>query len=97
MPNFKPKAKKKLRVSDKASVTLDSKHSEKMQEFQRKYEIILPQLLEEKKALKHKLKTNISLDEQLEIKDRLREIRKEVVKIKKQKKRIFTRKFKINF
>ena len=30
MPNFKPKAKKKLKVSDKASVTLDSKHSEKM-------------------------------------------------------------------
>ena len=31
MPNFKPKAKKKLKVSDKASVTLDSKHSEKME------------------------------------------------------------------
>jgi len=85
MPNFKPKAKKKLRVSDKASVTLDSKHSEKMQEFQRKYEIILPQLLEEKKALKNKLKIKVSLDEQLEIKDRLREIRKEVAIIKKQK------------
>ena len=47
MPNFKPKAKKKLRVCDKASVTLDSKHSEKMQEFQIKYEVILPKLLEE--------------------------------------------------
>ena len=38
MPNFKPKAKKKLKVSDKASVTLDSKHSEKMHEFQIKQE-----------------------------------------------------------
>ena len=85
MPNFKPKAKKKLRVSDKASVTLDSKHSEKMQEFQRKYEIILPQLREEKKILKIKLKRNIGLDEQLEINDRLRDIRKEIITIKKQK------------
>ena len=85
MPNFKPKAKKKLRVSDKASVTLDSTHNDKMREFQHKQDVILPQLIYEKKEIKRKLKTNITLEVQLELNDRLREIRKEIAIIKKQK------------
>ena len=54
MPNFKPKAKKKLKVSDKEEgVTLDSKHSEKMEEFHiLKQEVVLPKLSKEKKDLK---------------------------------------------
>ena len=85
MPNFKPKAKKKLKVSDKASVTLDSKHSEKMEEFHKKLEITLPQLLKEKKQLKEMLTSNPPIEKQLEIKDRLREIKKETATIKRQK------------
>jgi len=85
MPNFKPKAKKKLKVSDKASVTLDSKHSEKMEEFHKKLEITLPQLLKEKKELKGKLASNPPIEKQLEIQDRLREIKKETGTIKRQK------------
>ena len=33
MPNFKPKASKKIKVNNKSIVTLDSKHNEKMKEF----------------------------------------------------------------
>ena len=33
MPNFKPKANKKIKVKKNANVTLDSKHNEKMTEF----------------------------------------------------------------
>ena len=33
MPNFKPKASKKIVVNKKSIVTLDSKHNEKMKEF----------------------------------------------------------------
>lgn len=85
MPNFKPKAKKKLKVSDKASVTLDSKHSEKMHEFQIKQEVVLPKLVEEKKILKQILITKPPIEKQLEINDRLRVIRKEIMIIKTQK------------
>jgi len=85
MPNFKPKAKKKLKVSDKASVTLDSKHSEKMEEFHIKLEVVLPKLSKEKKDLKKKLAATLSIDKRLEIKDRLREIKKEIGTIKRQK------------
>ena len=34
MPNFKPKANKKIKVKKNANVTLDSKHNEKMKEFE---------------------------------------------------------------
>ena len=33
MPNFKPKASKKIIVNKKSIVTLDSKHNEKIKEF----------------------------------------------------------------
>ena len=33
MPAFKPKANKKILVSKKSNVTVDSKHQEKMLEF----------------------------------------------------------------
>ena len=33
MPNFKPKANKKIKVDKKSTVTLDSKHNEKMKDF----------------------------------------------------------------
>jgi len=85
MPNFKPKAKKKLKVSGKASVTLDGKHSEKMHEFQIKHDIVLPKLIKEKRQLKQILTTKPPIEKQLEINDRLREIRKEIVSIKKMK------------
>ena len=36
MPNFKPKANKKFKLNKKTA-TLDSKHNEKMQEFNKLY------------------------------------------------------------
>ena len=33
MPNFKPKAKKKFKINKKSTMTLDSKHNEKMKFF----------------------------------------------------------------
>ena len=35
MPSFKPKASKKIKINKKSIVTLDSKHDEKMEEFNR--------------------------------------------------------------
>ena len=49
MPNFKPKAKKKIKVSKKSTITLDSKHNEKMLEFHNIKETIIPELCAKKK------------------------------------------------
>ena len=44
MPNFKPKASKKITVNNKSIVTLDSKHNEKMKELQDISNNIIPSL-----------------------------------------------------
>ena len=49
MPNFKPKAKKKFKINKKSTVTLDSKHNEKMKLFNDIKENQIPQLISKKK------------------------------------------------
>ena len=73
MPNFKPKASKKIVVNKKSIVTLDSKHNEKMIEFLDISNNILPSLRTEKHFLKKQLKTKTDIGEKLEIKDRSEE------------------------
>jgi len=86
MPNFKPKAKKKIRGSNQKSITLDSKHNEKMREFKKEMEIELPSLYKEKKAIGKELKKDCTIDRELELKDRLKEIHKKIKSIKTNKK-----------
>mgnify|MGYP000691034063 CR=1 FL=1 len=76
MPSFKPKANKKILVSKKSNVTVDSKHQEKMIEFKKNENTIIPKLKEERKKYKTKLKTkNLSIDETLELKDKIKELK----------------------
>ena len=35
MPNFKPKATKRIRMNKNSTITLDSKHNQKMSEFEK--------------------------------------------------------------
>ena len=63
MPNFKPKAKKKIKVAKNSTVTVDNKHQEKMDEFKNLEENIIPSLKIKQKKLKKKLKYE---DENLE-------------------------------
>ena len=49
MPNFKPKAKKKFKINKKSTVTLDSKHNEKMKLFNDIKENQIPLLISKKK------------------------------------------------
>ena len=86
MPNFKPKANKKIKVKKNANVTLDSKHNEKMAEFTNIDTKKIPQLKETKKLLKKKLKINKNIEDKLEIQDQINEIRKKISELKKQKK-----------
>ena len=74
MPTFKPKNTRKIMVNSKNIITLDRKHSELLERFNKNKEEVMPSLKKEKRILKTKLKKNISIDEKLEINDRLKEI-----------------------
>ena len=86
MPNFKPKANKKIKVKKNANVTLDSKHNEKMAEFTSIDTQKIPQLKETKKLLKKKLKVATNIEDKLEIQDQINDLRKKICELKKQKK-----------
>ena len=57
MPNFKPKAKKKFKINKKSTMTLDSKHNEKMLLFENIKDVQIPELIAKKNELKKNLKT----------------------------------------
>jgi hypothetical protein len=86
MPNFKPKANKKIKISKKSQITLDSKHTEKMNEFKIIKEETIPSLIKKKKLLKLQLKKSTNIEESLNIKDEIDNIKKELSKLKKLKK-----------
>ena len=86
MPNFKPKANKKIKVKKNANVTLDSKHNEKMTEFSNISEKKIPELQKRKKSLKKELKTVKNIEDRLNIEDEIKDIRKQIGNLKKQKK-----------
>jgi hypothetical protein len=87
MPNFKPKAKKKIKVKKNATVTVDNKHQEKMDEFKYLEENTIPALKQEliKLQKKHECE-NLTLGKTLEMQDKIKEIKKQIKKHKKEKK-----------
>ena len=89
MPNFKPKAKKKIKMNESSILTLDNQHSDKMNEFKQIELIVIPNLKKERKELKKKLKLIHDIEEQLNIKDKLKEIKKEIKNLEEKKKNIY--------
>jgi len=85
MPNFKPKANKKIKVNKKSTVTLDGKHNEKMAEFNTIQEKTIPELLKKKKELRRKLKKVNNIEEQLDIQDEIKHIKKIVYNLSQEK------------
>ena len=59
MPAFKPKANKKIPNCKKSTITLDSKHNEKMEEFKKIEKKTLPILEDTKKIVLSKLNNPI--------------------------------------
>ena len=86
MPNFKPKAKKKIRMDKTTLITLDNKHNEKMKYFLNLKENIIPKLKSDKEVLKNTFKTELDLEKRLEIKDKIKVINNQIKKKKKEKK-----------
>lgn len=87
MPSFKPKANKKIIINKKKNITLDNKHNELLEEFDKDKNEIIPKLQFDKKALEQKLKgKNINIEEKLDIQDKIAHIKTEIKEIKKKKK-----------
>ena len=74
MPSFKPKANKKILSSKKLNITVDSKHQEKLNEFENIDENIIPKLKKERCKLRKQLqKENVPLEKVLKLKDKIKE------------------------
>jgi hypothetical protein len=92
MPNFKPKATKKIKFNKKASVTLDSKHREFLNEFSKDEHNKIPELKAERQEIIDKLTNEIdtlSLEQQLDMSDQIKELTDAIKNIKRKKKEYF--------
>ena len=91
MISFKPKSNKKIKFNKKSAVTIDTKHKEFLHEFSQDENIILEYKTEIQK-LKQKLNDEneiITIEEKLEIKDRILELKEEIKCIQHKKKDYF--------
>jgi hypothetical protein len=90
MPIFKPKTNKKIKYNKKKSITLDNKHKEFLNEFSKDENNVLPELKNEKNKLKKDLESNdLSVEQKLDIQDRVNEINTSIKEIKAKKKEYF--------
>ena len=58
MPSFKPKTAKKIKVNKKSIITLDGKHKEFINEFNKDEQDNIPKLKKEKQEIEEKLLKN---------------------------------------
>ena len=89
MPIFKPKATKKIKFNKKSAITLDNKHKEFLNEFSKDDNDKIPKLKMERDELLNKVNnTNeaLTVELKLEIADRIKEIKAEIIEIKQKKK-----------
>ena len=87
MPSFKPKTAKKIKYNKKNAITLDGKHNEFMTEFSKDDYDRIPQLKSERKVLQSSLeKPDLSVEQQLDINDRITEITETIRDCKQKKK-----------
>jgi hypothetical protein len=92
MPIFKPKANKKIKFNKKSAITLDNKHKEFLNEFSKDDNDKIPKLKTERDELLNKVNNEnegLSVELRLEIADRIKEIKSEIIEIKQKKKEYF--------
>jgi hypothetical protein len=90
MPSFKPKSAKKIKYNKKSAVTLDTKHKEFLNEFNKDEEDRIPDLKLEKQELKLQLKNkNITIEQRLDIQDKINDLNDSIKEIKSKKKEYF--------
>ena len=92
MPSFKPKTNKKIKFNKQKSITLDGKHKEFLNEFSKNDNDRIPDLKAEKKELELKLENpneKLSVEQKLDITDRIKEIKSIIKELKTKKKEYF--------
>jgi len=87
MPIFKPKNTKKIEISKKTSTTLDGKHKEIIESIKTEQIELLPTLKQQKKELYNKLHNTVTtIEERLELKDKLTETKEQITQIQRREK-----------
>jgi hypothetical protein len=90
MPSFKPKSAKKIKYNKKSAVTLDTKHNEFLNEFNKDEEDRIPDLKLERQELKYQLKNkNLTIEQELDIQDKINFLNETIKEIKSRKKEYF--------
>jgi hypothetical protein len=92
MPNFKPKTNKKIKFNKKTAITLDTKHKEFLNEFNKDDNNRIPELKFERSTIKQKLideNETLSIEHRLDLQDKVNEITKSIKEIKSKKKDYF--------
>jgi hypothetical protein len=98
MPSFKPKATKKIKICKRYSTTLDGKHKEIMTDFLKDECDIIPRLKEEKQQLLQQISNStlnsnsnsfLPIEQVMEIKDRIKEIKNTINDLKARKNNYF--------
>lgn len=84
---FKPKSNKKIKVNKNLNITLDGKHNEYMETFHRDETENIPDYQKQKKMLITEYNTKpMSIDEQLSVKDKIRDLNDKIKKLRIKKK-----------
>ena len=90
MPSFKPKSNKKIKFNKKSTVTLDTKHTEILNEFDKDENDRIPELKYERQELKKQLNNpNITVEQRLDIEDKIMEINETIKETKIKKKEYY--------
>ena len=91
MPSFKQKPTKKILVNQKSLSTLDGKHHEMISEFNKEETTDIPKLKSEIRKFRHKLTTTkkLTIEEKMELQDKILENVEHIKNINKKKKTIF--------
>ena len=90
MPSFKHKTNKKIILDEKTITTLDGKHKEVEKEFGKEKTEILPELRAKKKHLTKLLNSgNTNIEQELEIKDTIKDINIQIQEFKINKKKYY--------
>uniref|UniRef100_A0A6C0KXW6 Viral late gene transcription factor 3 zinc ribbon domain-containing protein n=1 Tax=viral metagenome TaxID=1070528 RepID=A0A6C0KXW6_9ZZZZ len=90
MLSFKPKTTKKIKVNKKNSTTLDGKHREFINDFNKDEQDRIPKLKIERNELREKLSENeisksMTIEQVMEFKDRIEEINEKIRMLKNKK------------
>lgn len=88
MPSFKQKPQKKIKVNKKSLSTLDTKHRDIINKFAKQESENIPKLKQERENIVKSLQTekNLTIEQQMNYKDRLAEISSVLKNLKKNKK-----------